>query len=130
MRKTNEVQRFARWCFSRLGLRPIPIRLINYPRLIDPNGEYCFGCYTYGDGDAAEEGKIFIAYKLPKYSVLINVAHEIWHHYQNVDGRIRTMTLEECEREAEQAGNELLAMWLIRGRYVRTDSPQREGKAE
>lgn len=118
MRKTNEIRRFARWCFSRLGMRPIRIHYINYPRLIDPGGQYCFGCYTYGDGKAEEEGEIHLAYKLPKYAVLSNVAHEIWHHYQNVHGTIRTMTLEECERQAEKAGAELLALWLIRGGYI------------
>lgn len=118
MRKTREIQRFARWCFSQLHLRPIPICMPNYPCLIDPNDQLCFGCYTYGDGDPVEEGKIFLAYKLPKFSVMSNLAHEIWHHYQNVDGGIRTMPPEQCEEEAERMGNKLLAMWLVRGGYV------------
>ena len=113
MRKTREIRRFARWCFGRLDMRPIPIYLINAPSLIDPGDNYCFGCYTYGEGKA-EEGKIFIAYKLPKWSVMINVAHEIWHHYQNVQGTIRTMTVGESEADAEKGSEALLGVWFSR----------------
>lgn len=115
MRKTNEVKRFARWCFSTLGLRPIPIRLIYYPRLADPEGNYCFGCYTYSEEGRGQDGVIHLAMQLPKLNVLLNTAHEIWHHYQNVSGVIGKMTLEECEREAEEESGKLLGMWLRRG---------------
>lgn len=118
MRKKNEAMRFARWCFSTLEIRPIPIQMMNYKRLIDPNDQYCFGCYAFGDGNPAEEGRIYIAYGLPKYAVLTNIAHEIWHHCQNVKGRIHSMGLEECEEEAHEMGNKLLALWLMRGGYM------------
>ncbi len=118
MRKTNEVKRFARWCFSTLGLRPIPIHMIYRPSLIDPEDNYCFGCYAYGDEDKVINGEIFLAMRLPKLNVLLITAHEIWHYYQNSSGVIGRMTNEECEREAESESDKLLGMWLTRGGYT------------
>lgn len=118
MRKTNEVKRFARWCFSTLGLRPIPIRMIYYPSLVDPEGNYCFGCYTYSEEGRGQDGVIHLAMQLPKLNVLLNTAHEIWHHHQNASGVIGRMTMEECEREAEEESDKLLGMWLRRGGYT------------
>lgn len=121
MRKTNEVKRFASWCFSRLGLRPIPIRMVYYPALVDPNGVCCFGCYTYSEEGRGKDGKIHLAMQLPKLNVLLNTAHEIWHRYQNVSGVIGKMALDECERETEEESGKLLGMWLTRGGYTAID---------
>lgn len=118
MRKTNEVKRFASWCFSTLGLRPIPIRLIYYPSLVDPEGNYCFGCYTYSEENRGQDGVIHLAMQLPKLNVLLITAHEIWHYYQNSSGVIGRMTNEECKREAESESDKLLGMWLRRGGYT------------
>lgn len=118
MRKKNEVNRFARWCFSRLGLRPIPIRYIYAPSLIDPSDTFCFGCYTYDEKLPAWDSKIWIAYNQTRIGVMGCLAHEIWHYYQNVHHGIKNMDFEKCEKDADEAADKLLTLWLIRGGYV------------
>lgn len=114
MRKKTEIRRFTAYCFSRLNLRPIPIHLKNYMALIDPDGEYCFGCYVYDDKPAFES-EIFIAYGLPKFNVMSNIAHEIWHYYQNTEGLItQPHSYEDAEKDAEKGSACLLADWLRR----------------
>jgi hypothetical protein len=116
MRKKRELDRFAKYCFGSLGLPPIKIHYCPAKTLVDPQGNFCFACYTYGSAS-----EIWTSYKLTKWNVMWNIAHEIWHYKQDCDGRIMDMTLEECENEAEKASEELVALWLIRGGKVTTD---------
>lgn len=118
MRKKNEINRFAKWCFSRLGLRPIPIKYAYATSLIDPSGTFCFGCYVYDDDRPAWDSKIWIAYNHTRIGVMSFLAHEIWHYYQNVQHGIKNMDFEKCEKDADEASDELLTLWLIRGGYV------------
>ena len=117
MRKKRELERFAKYCFGALGLPPITINYCPAPNLIDPHGNYCFGCYSY-DENVKE---IYLAYRLPKWALMGVIAHEIWHYRQHKDGRIDVIPLEECEKEADEASKELVAMWLIRGGRVSAD---------
>lgn len=117
MRKKRELNRFAKYCFSVLGLPPVKIYYCPAPNLIDPHGNYCFGCYSY-DENVKE---IWLAYRLPKWALMGVIAHEIWHYRQHRDGRIDAMPLEECEKEADKASGELVACWLIRGGKVTAD---------
>lgn len=119
MRKKTEIRRFTAYCFSRLNLRPIPIHLKNYKALIDPEGECCFGCYVYDDDKPAFESEIFIAHDLPKFSVMSNIAHEIWHYYQNTEGLLTlSHSYEAAEKDAEKGSDCLLADWLRRGKML------------
>lgn len=125
MRKKNEARRFARWCFSKLNLRPIPICYAPAPALIDPNGNHCFGCYTYDVEEPAWKSKIWVAYNQRNTVVLLGtIAHEIWHYWQKTQGIIDTMDPEKMENEAQEAAEHLVALWLIRGGFV----PTKEGK--
>lgn len=119
MRKKNEVVRFARWCFAQCGVTPRPITYAPAESLIR-NGEYAFGCYVWDEG-TRNPGEIYVAYNLPKFGVLSVLAHEIWHHRQQVETGIDNMEVETCEAEAEKAGEELLGMWMIRGGRVKDD---------
>ena len=121
MRKKRELERFAKYCFGVLGLPPIKIHYCPAKSLVDPADNFCFGCYTYDDSPDLHTKKIWLAYKLPKWALMWNVAHEIWHYKQDRDGRINVMPLEECEKEAEKASGELVAHWLIRGGKVTVD---------
>ena len=118
MRKKNEIRRFTRFCFSKLNLRPIEIKYVNYKRLIDPDGEYCFGCFTWNEERPAYESKIYLAYHLPKFAVMINAAHEIWHYSQVAYGTMQKMSIEECEQDAEKGSHALITEWLERGGYL------------
>lgn len=121
MRKKRELDRFAKYCFGALGLPPIKIHYCPAKSLVDPTGEFCFGCYTYDDTPELHNKEIWLSYRLPKWSIMWNIAHEIWHYKQDRDGRINVMPLEECENEAEKASEELVAYWLIRGGRVTAD---------
>lgn len=114
MRKKRELDRFAKYCFGVLGLPPITIHYCPAPSLVDPHGNFCFGCYTYG----GSRQEIWLAYRMTKWNNMWNLAHEIYHYKQDRDGRIDVMPLEECEKEAEKASEELTAFWLIRGGKV------------
>lgn len=118
MRKKKELDRFAKYCFGTLGLPPIKIHYQPFKSLIDPNDEFCLGCYTYNDDAVLRTKSIWLSYKRPKWSVMWQLAHEIWHYKQDRDGRINVMPTEECEKEAEKASGELVACWLIRGGKV------------
>lgn len=115
MRKKRELDRFAKYCFGALGLPPIKIHYCPAKSLIDPNDNFCFGCYTYDDSPELRTKNIWLSYKLLKWNIMWNLAHEIYHYKQDHDGRIDNMPLEECEKEAEKASEELVAQWLIRG---------------
>lgn len=117
MRKKNEITRFARWCFAKCGVPPCKITYAPADFLIDGNGNDCFGCYSWDE----KTHEIFVAYRLPKFGVMSVLAHEIWHHRQQVETGIDNMEVETCEAEAEKAGEELLALWLIRGGRVKDD---------
>lgn len=114
MRKKRELNRFAQFCFGYLGLRPIQIHYCPAKSLVDPQGMFCFACYTY-DSNMKE---IWLSYRLPKWAIMWNMAHEIWHYKQDCDSRINNMPIDECEEEAEKASAELVGMWLIRGGRV------------
>lgn len=114
MRKKREIVRFAKWCFGYLNLPPIQIHYCPAKSLVDPNGGFCFGCYTWGENTR----EIFLSYRLSKFANMGDLAHEIWHYKQERDGRINSMKVDECEDEAEKAGLELVALWLIRGGKV------------
>ena len=116
MRKKTEITRFARWCFAKCGVPPCPITYAPGESLITEGGELSFGRYFW---DAPAE--IFVAYRLPKWGVMSVVAHEIWHHRQQMTVGIENMGIEACEAEAEKASEELLALWLIRGGKVNDD---------
>ncbi len=62
--------------------------------------------------------KIWIAYNHTRIGVMSFLAHEIWHYYQNVHHGIKNMDFEKCEKDADEAADELLTLWLIRGGYV------------
>ena len=121
MRKKRELERFAKYCFGVMGLPPIKIHYCPAKSLIDPNDNFCFGCYTYDDSPELRTKEIWLSYKLPKWSLMWNMAHEIYHYKQDHDGRINNMPLEECEKEAEKASGDLTAFWLIRGGKVTVD---------
>ena len=121
MRKKRELERFAKYCFSVLGLPPIKIHYCPSKSLVDPQDNFCFGCYTYDDSPELRTKEIWLPYKLPKLSLMWNLAHEIYHYKQDRDGRIDAMPLEECEAEAEKASGELVGYWLIRGGRVTAD---------
>ena len=111
MRKKRELERFAKFCFGYLKLKPIRIYYCPSKALVSPDDVYCFGCYTYDD----QTNEIWLAYRLSKFNNMLNLAHEIWHYKQHCIGRIDKMPLEDCEKEAEQASKELVALWFIRG---------------
>lgn len=119
MRKKNEVARFARWCFAQCGVPPCPITYAPAKTLI-ANDNVVSGCYCWDEG-TQDPGEIFVAYRLPTFAVLSVVAHEIWHHRQQVETGIDNMDADACEAEAEKACEELLARWLIRGGRVKND---------
>lgn len=119
MRKKTEVTRFARWCFAQCGVKPCPITYAPGKSLIR-DGQYAFGCYRWDEG-TRDPGEIFIAYRLDKWGVMSCVAHEIWHHRQQMTVGIESMDNDTCEAEAEKACDELLARWLIRGGRVKND---------
>ena len=121
MRKKRELDRFAKYCFGVMGLPPIKIHYCPAKSLIDPNGNLCFGCYTYDDSKELHTKEIWLSYRMTKWNNLWNLAHEIYHYKQDRDGRINAMPLEECESEAEKASGELTAFWLIRGGKVTVD---------
>lgn len=114
MRKKRELDRFARFCFGHLNLPPIKIYYCPSKALVNQDGVYCFGCYTYDD----RVREIWLAYRLPKFAVMGCIAHEIWHYKQHRDGRIDKMPLEDCEKEAEQESGKLVGLWLLRGGKV------------
>lgn len=115
MRKSRELSRFARFCFGRLGLAPVAIRCLPSVVLVDPNDNYCFACYTYDETPDLGTKRIWLGYRLPKNSVMWNLAHEIWHYKQDRDGRIQSMPLEECEAEADRYAEKMMGEWLERG---------------
>ena len=115
MRKKRELERFARFCFGRLNLLPIKIHFCNANCLVDPAGNFCSGCYAYTEDGPRREKSIWLAYGLPKWECLQILAHEIWHYKREVDGRIAGMSIEEAEKEAEEASGELVKHWLLRG---------------
>lgn len=119
MRKKTEVTRFARWCFAKCGIPPCPITYAPGKSLVR-NGEYSFGCYIWPE-NTSEPGEIFVAYRLPKWGVMSVVAHEIWHHKQQLTVGIDNMDRKICEEEADKASEELTALWLIRGGRVLND---------
>ena len=121
MRKKRELERFAKYCFGVLGLPPIQIHYCPSKQLINPDDVYCFGCYTYDDSKELRTKEIWLGYRLPKISVMWNMAHEIWHYKQDMDGRIHLMPLDECEDEANKAAGKLVGHWLIRGGKVTID---------
>ena len=120
MRKKTEVTRFARWCFAQCGVKPCPITYAPGESLISEDGELSFGRYYWEDGPDAP-AEIFVAYRLPKWGVMSVIAHEIWHHRQQMTVGIENMGIEASEAEAEKASEELLALWLIRGGRVLND---------
>jgi len=119
MRKKTEVTRFARWCFAQCGVKPCPITYTPGESLVR-NGEYAFGSYLWPE-NTSEPGEIFVAYRLPKWGVMSVIAHEIWHHKQQMTVGIENMDRDACEAEADKASEELLALWLIRGGRVLND---------
>lgn len=121
MRKKKELERFARFCFGVLELPPIRIHYCPSKSLVDPFGNYCFGCYTFGVSKSLYTKNIWLAYKLPKFAIMWNLAHEIWHYKQDRDGRIHSMKDEACEEEADKAAMEMVADWRIRGGKVVLD---------
>ena len=121
MRKKRELERFAKYCFGALGLPPITIHYCPAKSLVDPAGNFCFGCYTYDDSTDLHMKEIWLSYRLSKWNLLWNMAHEIYHYKQDRDGRINNMPLDQCEEEAEKASGELTAFWLIRGGKVTAD---------
>lgn len=116
MRKKTEVARFARWCFAQCGVKPCPITYAPGESLITQDGELSFGRYYYD-----EPIRIYVAYRLPKWGVMSVVAHEIWHHKQQMTVGIESMDRDACEAEADKASEELMALWLIRGGRVKDD---------
>lgn len=121
MRKKRELERFAKYCFGVLRVPPIAIRYCPSKALVDPAGNFCFGCYTYDDKKELNSKRVWLAYKHPKFGVMMNLAHEICHYKQDAEGYINTMPIEAVENEAERKSEELLAGWLIRG--GRVDEP-------
>lgn len=122
MRKKREVERFAKWCFAKCGVPPCKITYAPGESLIR-NGKYAFGCYIW-DEDTTDPGEIFVAYRIPKWGVMSCIAHEIWHHKQQMTVGIDNMDAEMCEIEAEQACNELMGLWLIRGGKVKPEEKE------
>lgn len=119
MRKKNEIARFARWCFDKCGVPPCKITYASAKTLIT-HGNVVFGCYRW-DADAREPGEIYVAYRIPKWGVMSVVAHEIWHHRQQMTVGIDNIDAGACEAEAEKACDELMGLWLIRGGRIRND---------
>ena len=117
MRKKREIERFARWCFAKCGVPPCKITYAPAKCLIR-NGEYIFGCYIWNEG-TTEPGEIFVAYGIPAFGVMSVLAHEIWHHRQQMTVGIENMDEETCENEADEARTDMLARWLIRGGKVK-----------
>lgn len=117
MRKKREIQRFAMWCFARCGVQPCKITYAPGHYLIR-NGQNVFGCYIWDEG-TTDPGEIFVAYHIPKWGVMSVVAHEIWHHQQQITTGIDNMDAEVCEAEAENAALELMGKWLLRGGKVK-----------
>lgn len=116
MRKKREIERFARWCFEKCSVPPCPITYAPAESLVR-NGKYAFGCYIW-DEDTTDPGEIYVAYRIPTFGVMGVVAHEIWHHRQQLTVGIESMDNETCEADAEKGGEALLAQWLIRGGKV------------
>lgn len=117
MRKKREIARFARWCFAKCGVPPCKITYAPGECLIR-KGQYVFGCYLWDEG-TTEPGEIFVAYRIPTFGVMGVIAHEIWHHRQQMTVGIESMDNETCEADAEKGGEALLAQWLIRGGKVK-----------
>lgn len=116
MRKKREIERFARWCFEKCGVPPCKITYAP-GQCLERNGGYGFGLYIWDDG-TLNPGEIYVAYHIPKWGVMSTIAHEIWHHRQQLMTGLDNMDKESCEEEAEKAALELMGLWLIRGGKV------------
>lgn len=117
MRKKKEVERFARWCFAQCGVPPCKITYAPAESLIR-NGKYGFGLYIWDEG-TSDPGEIYVAYNIPKWGVMSVVAHEIFHHRQQLKIGLDNMDKESSEAEAERATDELMGLWMIRGGKVK-----------
>lgn len=122
MRKKREVERFARWCFAKCGVPPCKITYAPGCFLIR-NGKNGFGFYIW-DEWTRNPGEIFVAWHIPKWGVMSVLAHEIWHHRQQVTKGIDYMDEDTCEAEAEKAALELMGLWLLRGGKVKPEEKE------
>ena len=117
MRKMNEVQRFARWCF---GICRIPHCKIVYEPcglMCDETGDF-YGVYIWDD-EKDEPGEIHVAGRMPKRMLMGVLAHEIAHHGQHITRNLlKTLDADERETKARLAASDLLQTWLERGGYT------------
>ena len=112
MRKKKELKRIENWFFGSFGLPRIKIIYANAPALIDPDGNTCFGCYVWGDG----EHTIWISYGMGKWGLLQTIFHELAHYMQDCQIGLDKYGEQDAEAEAVKMQYQLLSMWMQRKR--------------
>lgn len=111
MRKKKELKRIENWFFGSFGLQRIKIIYANAPALVDPEGNYCFGCYVY---DETRSGVIWVSYGIGKWGIIRVLFHELAHYMQDRRIGLDKYDGEKAEEEAEKMADELLVMWIKR----------------